>query len=133
MSSRNLHPGNIAGLTWNHRRLSTLPVFTGHGPNNVKKVDGIWTHQFKPMTTETGRAIIRRRVREALGEEMVSQISPHSFRHYFVTIVLHATGGNIRIAQELARHSSIATTQRYTHLVSGELDEAYHETFNENN
>ena len=47
-----------------------------------------------------------------------------------VTVVLHATGGNIRIAQELARHSNINTTQRYTHLVSGELDEAYHETFN---
>jgi site-specific recombinase XerD len=83
------------------------------------------------LTTETGRAIIRRRVHESLGAELVGQITPHSFRHYFVTIVLHTTGGNIRIAQELARHSSITTTQRYTHLVSGELDEAYHETFNQ--
>jgi site-specific recombinase XerD len=83
------------------------------------------------LTTETGRAIIKRRVQEALGPELVGQITPHSFRHYFVTIVLHATGGNIRIAQELARHSSLTTTQRYTHLVSGELDEAYHETFNQ--
>ena len=113
------------------RQLATLPVFTGHGPRNVTTENGIPVNKFRHMNTETGRAIIRRRVAEALGEEMVGQITPHSFRHYFVTIVLHATGGNIRIAQELARHSQISTTQRYTHLVSGELDEAYHETFNE--
>ena len=113
------------------RQLPTLPVFIGHGPNNRKIASGAIVLQFDHMTTETGRAIVRRRVHEALGEEMIGQITPHSFRHYFVTIVLHATGGNIRIAQELARHNSIATTQRYTHLVSGELDEAYHETFNE--
>ena len=76
----------------------------------MKKVDGVLVHKFRKMTTETGRAIIRRRVQQALGEEMIGQITPHSFRHYFVTIVLHATGGNIRVAQELARHSSIATT-----------------------
>jgi site-specific recombinase XerD len=110
------------------RQLATLPIFTGHGRSNLKKAGG--GLRFRHMTTETGRALIRQRVQECLGAEMVGQITPHSFRHYFVTIVLHATGGNIRIAQELARHSSISTTQRYTHLVAGELDEAYHETFN---
>jgi site-specific recombinase XerD len=113
------------------RQIPSLPIFIGHGRSNMKKQDGVLVHKFRKMTTETGRAIVRRRVAEALGDEMVGQITPHSFRHYFVTIVLHATGGNIRVAQELARHSSIATTQRYTHLVSGELDEAYHETFNQ--
>lgn len=114
------------------RQIATLPIFTGHGRSNMKKAKDGWEHKFRHMTTETGRAIIRQRVEECLGAELVGQITPHSFRHYFVTIVLHATGGNIRVAQELARHSNISTTQRYTHLVSGELDEAYHETFNRN-
>jgi len=32
--------------------------------------------------------------------------------------------------QELARHETIATTQRYTHLSDDELDRGYHEIFN---
>ena len=113
------------------RQIPSLPIFIGHGRSNMKSHGGVLVHKFRKMTTETGRAIIRKRVAEALGDEMVRQITPHSFRHYFVTIVLHATGGNIRVAQEIARHSSIATTQPYTHLVSGELDRAYEETFNQ--
>jgi hypothetical protein len=41
-------------------------------------------------------------VHQALGEQDTGQITPHSFRHYFVTIVLRASG-NLKLAQELAR------------------------------
>ena len=57
-----------------------------------------------------------------------SEVTPHSFRHYFVTSVLQTTG-NLRIAQELARHKNIQVTQRYTHLSNEELDKAYYEAF----
>jgi integrase/recombinase XerC/integrase/recombinase XerD len=56
-------------------------------------------------------------------------ITPHSFRHYFVTTVLRGTG-NLRLAQRFARHASPTTTTRYLHLSDEELDMAYHELFN---
>ena len=59
---------------------------------------------------------------EAIGEESAGTITPHSFRHYFVTTVLRGSGGNLKMAQELARHRNIAVTQRYAHLSDDELD-----------
>lgn len=105
------------------KRLSNLPVFARHDDGGEKKVKGI--------TTETGRNIVKDRVREVLGDEAVGTITPHSFRHYFVTTVLQATGGNIHLAQRLARHSNITVTERYAHLSDDELDRGYAEVFDE--
>ncbi len=96
--------------------LSALPLFARHDRGAGKKV--------KPMTTTTGRNIVTERVRELLGEDAVGTITPHSFRHYFVTRVLRASG-NLKLAQELARHTNIAVTQRYAHLSDDELDKGY--------
>lgn len=100
--------------------LGSLPLFARHDKGAGKKV--------KPVTTATGRNIVDERVREALGEESEGKITPHSFRHYFVTTVLRASG-NLKLAQELARHANIAVTQRYAHLSDDELDRGYHEIF----
>ncbi|MEJ2349627.1 MAG: tyrosine-type recombinase/integrase [Anaerolineales bacterium] len=54
--------------------------------------------------------------------------TPHSFRHYFVTTVLQGSG-NLKLAQELARHRNIQVTQRYAHLADDELDRGYWEIF----
>jgi site-specific recombinase XerC len=70
-------------------------------------------------------------VQEALGHEAVGTITPHSFRHYFVTVVLRSSG-NLKLAQELARHKNIAVTQRYAHLSDDELDKGYWNIFEEN-
>lgn len=104
------------------RPLSTLPLFAGHGPRNQGKL--------KAMTTKAGRDVVRQHVTACLGKEAEGTITPHSFRHYFVTTVLRATGGNIHAAQKLARHSHINTTERYAHLSDDELDHTYHEVFN---
>ncbi len=103
------------------RPLSALPVFARHDLGAGRKV--------LPMSTTTGRAVVHQRVREALGAETEATITPHSFRHYFVTVVLRASGGNLKLAQELARHRSITVTQRYAHLSDDELDRGYHEIF----
>ena len=46
-----------------------------------------------------------------------------------MTTVLIASGGNLKLAQELARHRNIAVTQRYAHLSSDELDQGYYDVF----
>ncbi|MBI4732407.1 MAG: tyrosine-type recombinase/integrase [Chloroflexi bacterium] len=102
------------------RPLPSLPLFARHDKGAGKKA--------KPITTTTGRNIVSERVRQALGNEASGRITPHSFRHYFVTTVLRASG-NLKLAQELARHASIQVTQRYAHLSDDELDKGYHEIF----
>lgn len=102
------------------RTLASLPLFARHDRGAGKKV--------KPITTTTGRNIVTQRVSEALGPEAIGSITPHSFRHYFVTVVLRSSG-NLKLAQELARHKNIAVTQRYAHLSDDELDKGYWDIF----
>ena len=101
--------------------LASLPLFARHDKGAGKKV--------KSITTTTGRNIVKLRVEQALGKEAGGRITPHSLRHYFVTTVLRASG-NLKMAQELARHTNIQVTQRYAHLSNEELDRGYHEIFN---
>jgi len=104
------------------KALASLPVFARHDKAAGKKI--------KPISTTTGRAIVNERVRECLGQEAVGTITPHSFRHYFVTTILGSTG-NLKLAQVLARHTNIAVTQRYSHLADDELDKKYQEIFDD--
>ncbi len=103
------------------RPLSALPLFARHDRGAGNKI--------KTITTTTGRNIVSERVVECLGEDSLGTITPHSFRHYFVTTVLRASG-NLKLAQELARHKNIAVTQRYAHLSNDELDRGYEDIFN---
>ncbi len=102
------------------RPLQALPLFARHDKGAGKKI--------KPITTTTGRNIVAERVGEALGAEAIGSITPHSFRHYFVTVVLRSSG-NLKLAQELARHKNISVTQRYAHLSDDELDRGYWDIF----
>lgn len=102
------------------KQLTALPLFARHDKGAGKKI--------KSITTATGRNIVAERVRQALGPHAESHITPHSFRHYFVTMALRGSG-NLKMAQELARHKNIQVTQRYAHLSDDELDRGYHEIF----
>jgi site-specific recombinase XerD len=100
--------------------LSSLPIFARHDKGAGKKI--------KPITTTTGRKIVASRVEQYLGKDAVGTITPHSFRHYYVTRVLQYSG-NLKLAQSLARHTNIAITQRYAHINDDELDKGYNEIF----
>lgn len=97
--------------------LNSLPLFA---QVRVKKL--------KPITSDGMRKAIKQRMVEAGVSE--KDVRMHDFRHYFVTVALIASG-NLKVAQELARHESTITTQRYAHFSEHELDETYNSIFNE--
>ena len=74
-----------------------------------------------PLTTGGMRMIISR---YSGSEGTKHHISPHAFRHTFATAMI-TNGADVRLVQELLGHSSISTTQRYTHISTDKLIELY--------
>ncbi len=66
----------------------------------------------KPLSDQSVRRIIKK-YSELAGVE--KHITPHMFRHSFATLLLDE-GVDIRYIQRLLGHSSIVTTQIYTHV-----------------
>lgn len=107
--------------------LRSQPVFLRHDIRASKKIkpisaSGMWT-----AIKGDPKQAIKGRIEEAGVDRSLVRI--HDFRHYFVTMTYLAKR-DIKLSQELARHSSIDTTNRYTHF-GGEADVAYDEIFNQ--
>lgn len=66
------------------------------------------------------RAMVKRYATRAGIEK---DIHPHTLRHTFATDLFSKTK-NIRLVQKALGHSNVNTTQLYTHLVDGELEDA---------
>lgn len=73
------------------------------------------------LTRQSAWAIVQLAAQRAgLGD----QVSPHTLRHSFATHLLQG-GADVRTVQELLGHSSVTTTQIYTHVTADNLREVW--------
>jgi site-specific recombinase XerD len=98
------------------------PLFINHGrPRNRKKGDLDLTGQHKRLTEYTIQEMVRV---TGVRAGIIKHVTPHTIRHSFATELL-LNGADIRSVQELLGHSSITTTQIYTHITNNKLKEIH--------
>ncbi len=80
--------------------------------------------QGKRLTARSISRIVKKRAKKT---GFFKNIHPHIFRHSFATHLLNG-GADLRVVQELLGHSSLSTTQIYTHITKTRLREIYDKT-----
>lgn len=95
--------------------LNLMEVYCNCFSNQIREQGALLFNQCgRPLTPQSVRRIINKYMKR-IGD--YSHVTPHMFRHTFATSLLEA-GMDIRFIQSLLGHSSISTTQIYTHVTS---------------
>ncbi len=102
-------------------RIDNLPpLFLSYSRNNISSMTG----DYRRLSARSIQRMISKYARLA---GITKHVSPHTMRHSFATDLL-MNGADIRSVQSMLGHSSIATTQVYTHVTDQHLREV-HEKF----
>lgn len=98
------------------------PLFINSGKGT--KQSDVLDDEKRRLSTVSIESIVRK---YALKAGIIKKVTPHTLRHSFATEML-VNGADIRSVQEMLGHSSITTTQIYTHLSNNKLKDV-HEKF----
>ncbi|HEY1074612.1 MAG TPA: site-specific tyrosine recombinase/integron integrase [Patescibacteria group bacterium] len=82
------------------------------------------THEVNPDLRLTPRSVQRLVQKYTTQAGIAKKVTPHVFRHSFATDLLQ-NGADLRSVQELLGHSSVTTTQIYTHITNPQLQEVH--------
>ena len=142
-----LRVSEAVGLCWGQVDLDT-PCLRIHGKGGKDRVVPLVRHLVLALTPyrvahehapqnpvfpgPKGKALsvrsVQRLARKAwLTAGLPAKATPHTLRHCFATHLL-GNGAYLRAIQELLGHSSLSTTQRYTHLEYKQLAAEYDRT-----
>jgi integrase/recombinase XerC len=115
-----LVPVGGAALEWLEKWLKIRPLYLERGKGPVREALFLGKRGGRLDQRELRRILSRRLSHQGLDPDY----SPHSLRHSFGTHMLE-NGADLKAIQEMLGHSSLSTTQRYTHLDLRALRRAY--------
>ncbi|UOX37894.1 tyrosine recombinase XerC [Weissella cibaria] len=88
--------------------------------------DKLFVNQRGQALTASGIEYILKQLAKKAG--LTQMISAHMFRHTYATDMLN-NGADLRTVQQLLGHSSLSTTQIYTHVTTDALQKSYRDFF----
>ncbi|MBC7764741.1 tyrosine-type recombinase/integrase [Microbacteriaceae bacterium] len=100
------------------RNDSLSPLFISYSRNVLA---GDMSGDYRRLTSRSVQRIISSYAKLA---GITKHVSPHTMRHSFATDLL-MNGADIRSVQSMLGHSSISTTQVYTHVTDAHLKDVY--------